>query len=632
MEEYMSKKGKIALAAAAFLLLAVITGAFISLGSGANENSASGTDVTGSASGDGNGNAAGADTANSTVTEILTEAEDVDSYEWDETAATTFISLGDEINVDGSGVKLSGSDIIIEDSGQYEITGTLADGRIVIDAKNETVCIRLNNANISCSYSSAIYGYKADKLTIVLKDGTENSMEDAADYSFSDDWSTEAEEEPNACLYAKMDLLLCGTGSLSVTGNREQGITCNDIFEIADVTLQINSAGKALLGKDKLVVSDADITAEAGDDALHSNGNVLLNGGTYMLAAGDDGIHADAGVVADHVSMTITESNEGIEGWQIYLIDSDITIDSEDDAVNATSDATDEMDFGGNFGNDEFGNRDFDGGGLRSGNKDGENFDGGMTVPDMGDSETLPDMGDGGMTVPDTEFGDGQTPPDMEDGKMTVPGDFSESDGSGEQTDSLTEETEILLTIKNTNLYINAGGDGIDSNGSVYMDGGLVVVYGPANSGNGGLDYNNEFEMVSGTLLVMDMSGMAMQPNICSLPGIDVTLSQNLTAGEAVCVTSENYSYCFVILKNCNHFTLITPDMTEGDEVTVLTGGSCDEDLVEPLVKDAVYGGGSEAAVLTLESGITTYGSSGMGGGFGGGMNGGMGGFGGGRR
>lgn len=592
MEEYMSKKGKIALAAAAFLLLAVITGAFISLGSGANENSASGTDATGSASGDGNGNAAGADTANSTVTEILTEAEDADSYEWDETAATTLISLGDEINVDGSGVKLSGSDIIIEDSGQYEITGTLADGRIVIDAKNETVCIRLNNANISCSYSSAIYGYKADKLTIVLKDGTENSMEDAADYSFSDDWSTEAEEEPNACLYAKMDLLLCGTGSLSVTGNREQGITCNDIFEIADVTLQINSAGKALLGKDKLVVSDADITAEAGDDALHSNGNVLLNGGTYMLAAGDDGIHADAGVVADHVSMIITESNEGIEGWQIYLIDSDITIDSEDDAVNATSDATDEMDFGGNFGsgdfgNDEFGNRDFDGGGLRGGNKDG---------------------------------------------KMTVPGDFSESDGSGEQTDSLTEETEILLTIKNTNLYINAGGDGIDSNGSVYMDGGLVVVYGPANSGNGGLDYNNEFEMVSGTLLVMDMSGMAMQPNICSLPGIDVTLSQNLTAGEAVCVTSENYSYCFEILKNCNHFTLITPDMMEGDEVTVLTGGSCDEDLVEPLVKDAVYGGGSEAAVLTLESGITTYGSSGMGGGFGGGMNGGMGGFGGGRR
>lgn len=588
----MSKKGKIALAAAAFLLLAVITGAFISLGSGANENSASGTDATGSASGDGNGNAAGADTANSTVTEILTEAEDADSYEWDETAATTLISLGDEINVDGSGVKLSGSDIIIEDSGQYEITGTLADGRIVIDAKNETVCIRLNNANISCSYSSAIYGYKADKLTIVLKDGTENSMEDAADYSFSDDWSTEAEEEPNACLYAKMDLLLCGTGSLSVTGNREQGITCNDIFEIADVTLQINSAGKALLGKDKLVVSDADITAEAGDDALHSNGNVLLNGGTYMLAAGDDGIHADAGVVADHVSMIITESNEGIEGWQIYLIDSDITIDSEDDAVNATSDATDEMDFGGNFGsgdfgNDEFGNRDFDGGGLRGGNKDG---------------------------------------------KMTVPGDFSESDGSGEQTDSLTEETEILLTIKNTNLYINAGGDGIDSNGSVYMDGGLVVVYGPANSGNGGLDYNNEFEMVSGTLLVMDMSGMAMQPNICSLPGIDVTLSQNLTAGEAVCVTSENYSYCFEILKNCNHFTLITPDMMEGDEVTVLTGGSCDEDLVEPLVKDAVYGGGSEAAVLTLESGITTYGSSGMGGGFGGGMNGGMGGFGGGRR
>lgn len=593
----MNKKGKIVLAGIVFLMLAVLIGVFISLSSdNKNGDTVPGTNVAGQASGEETENTDNTGNTENTVTEILTEAEEVDSYEWDEAAKTTFINLGDgegkAVTVDGSGVTLSGNDIIIEDSGQYEVTGTLADGRIVIDAQNETVYLRLNNADINCSYSSAIYGYKADKLTIVLKEGTENSLKDSADYSFDDAYSAEAEEEPNACIYAKTDLLICGTGSLAVTGSKEQGITCNDILEIADAGIEVTGVGKAILGKDKLVVSNAEITADAGDDAIHSNGNVLLDGGTYTLAAGDDGIHADAGVVVSKVQIQITESNEGIEGWQVYLLDSEISITSEDDAVNAANGLTDGTDFGG-FGGKEFGNGEFGGREFGNGEFDGREFGGGeFDGGEFGSGEF-----DGGE-FGGKEFGD------------KFGGDAS-ADGDG------VDDAEILLTIKNTKLYINAGGDGIDSNGSVYMDGGFVVVYGPDNSGNGGLDYENKFELVSGTLLVMDMSGMAMQPDICSIPGIDVTLSQNLAAGDVICVSSDSYSYCFEAVKGCNHFTLITPDMSEGDEVTVLTGGSCTEALTEALVKDAAYSGGSEAASLTLENGITSYGGmGGMHGGF----------------
>ncbi|RYD04943.1 hypothetical protein N752_12205 [Desulforamulus aquiferis] len=56
---------------------------------------------------------------------------------------------------------------------------------------------------------------------------------------------------------------------------------------------------------------------------------------------------------------------------------------------------------------------------------------------------------------------------------------------------------------------INASGDGIDSNGSLYMDGGTVLVNGPTNNGNGPLDHDRMAEITGGTLVAAGSSGMA---------------------------------------------------------------------------------------------------------------------------
>lgn len=57
-------------------------------------------------------------------------------------------------------------------------------------------------------------------------------------------------------------------------------------------------------------------------------------------------------------------------------------------------------------------------------------------------------------------------------------------------------------------LYLNADGDGLDSNGNIVMTGGYVLALGPTNGGNGVLDYDKTFKATGGYLLAIGCSGM----------------------------------------------------------------------------------------------------------------------------
>jgi len=77
----------------------------------------------------------------------------------------------------GSGVSVDGTTATITKAGTYEITGSLEDGQILVDASGE-VTIILNNADITCSTSSPIYVKEAKKVVITLADGSVNSITD----------------------------------------------------------------------------------------------------------------------------------------------------------------------------------------------------------------------------------------------------------------------------------------------------------------------------------------------------------------------------------------------------------------------------------------------------------------------
>jgi formylmethanofuran dehydrogenase subunit C len=87
------------------------------------------------------------------------------------------------------------------------------------------------------------------------------------------------------------------------------------------------------------------------------------------------------------------------------------------------------------------------------------------------------------------------------------------------------------LTINGGTLVVNASGDGLDSNGSIEMNDGTVVVNGPTDSMNGTLDYDSTFNMNGGTLIGVGSSGMAMSPSSTSSTKLPVHIFNPIGCG-----------------------------------------------------------------------------------------------------
>lgn len=69
------------------------------------------------------------------------------------------------------------------------------------------------------------------------------------------------------------------------------------------------------------------------------------------------------------------------------------------------------------------------------------------------------------------------------------------------------------MTISGGCVYVDATGDGPDSDGSITMTGGTVIVNGPTDVGNGALDYDGTFKQSGGTLIAAGSSRMAQAPS-----------------------------------------------------------------------------------------------------------------------
>ena len=252
----------------------------------------------------------------------------------DQSGATKISLNGSSVSVSGSGAAANGSTVTVSAGGTYELSGTLTDGRVIVDAEGEEVTLILNGANITCSYSSAIYVYEAKSATVYLAAGTENTLSDGSSYTYNDSYSSEADEEPNACLYAKDDLVIAGSGKLTVNGNADNGITSKDTLKIESVNLTVNAKNHAIKGKDDLIIKSGAYTLNCSGDALHGDANTTILNGEFSITGSDDGIHADNTVTINNGTFTI-DAHEGVEGTIIKINDGTVTINASDDGINA---------------------------------------------------------------------------------------------------------------------------------------------------------------------------------------------------------------------------------------------------------------------------------------------------------
>jgi hypothetical protein len=69
------------------------------------------------------------------------------------------------------------------------------------------------------------------------------------------------------------------------------------------------------------------------------------------------------------------------------------------------------------------------------------------------------------------------------------------------------------LRINGGSITLSSQGDGLDSNESIWMAGGVVVVNGPTSSRDGSIDYDSSFQLSGGSLIAIGSLGMAMAPS-----------------------------------------------------------------------------------------------------------------------
>lgn len=509
-------------------------------------------------------------------------------------------TVSGEPAVSVTGVAAAGVTTVTK-GGTYTFQGQVKDGRILVNAPGQKVTLVFSGLDMTCSYGSPVYIYKASSVEIVLTEGTANRLCDGSQYTFADEFSSETEEEPNACLYSKADLTISGGGSLTVQANYNNGITGKDTLTVTDAALTVRAKNHGINGKDSLVAKSAALTVTAGGDALRSTndtdtslGYISLTDCRLALTAGEDGIQAETALTVSGGTGAITSgggvngntntdtSAKGMKaGTELKLTGGTYSLNCCDDAIHSNKNV---LLAGGAYT-------------VRTGD-DGIHAD--ETARVTGGTLKVLQSYEGleGATV---DVSGGTIHIVSSDDGINAAGG-NDSSGFGGRKDTFGGNSAYAITISGGTLYVNASGDGLDSNGPLTVSGGEIYVSGPTNSGNGALDYDGSAAITGGTLVATGASGMVQNFGSESTQG-------------SILLTYSTLSSAAVTVKDSAGKTLIsyTPEKQY----------SCVVVSTPTLQKDGTYTveAAGQSTSVTLSSLI--YGSgSGMGGGRPGGMGG----------
>ncbi len=269
------------------------------------------------------------------------------------TSGNVITLLGTTASVEGTGASVSGDTVTITDAGDYTITGTMTNGRVVVaaDETNDNVTLYLDNASITCTYTSPLFVQSADNVDIILCDGTTNTLTDSASYT---------DTTSNAALAAKCDMDIDGTGALVVNGNYHNGIDTNDDLKIKNGKITVKAVNHALKGNDSITVNGGTLTLTAGADGMQADntsdttkGYITINDGTIDITAANDAVQAETALVVNGGTITAktgggstsspsssdTNSYKGLKGTgSVTVTGGVITLDCKDDTVHSNAD------------------------------------------------------------------------------------------------------------------------------------------------------------------------------------------------------------------------------------------------------------------------------------------------------
>ncbi len=509
------------------------------------------------------------------VMQNMREPQEEDRYEGFSGEVTGEIHfLGEEVSLEGDFLRADQTVVTIEAEGTYVVDGETEDGRIVVEAPEDAVVrIVLNGASIHSASPCAIYEQQAQKLIVSLAPGTENVLSDEVSESTS-----EEEEEPDATLFARDDLVINGTGSLVVEAKNQDGIKSKDNVTIVGGTISVTAEDDGIVGRDSLLIEDGTLVIQSEGDGIRSSndtdtskGNIQICGGTISVTAGADAIQSVNGMWITAGEFVLEAGADGIQAETTLRIDGGVfQVTTGGGSENSSTTNSQWGQWGGsvNFwgeSNDNTEDTQDSAKGIKAESQiqildgtiqldcsdDGIHSNGDVWIAGgtieicSGDDGIHGDdtvtLSGGTLSISKSYEGiegqeiivqDGTISVTASDDGMNISGGNDQSGMGGRPGQGMfSGNGDGCLTLSGGTLFVDASGDGLDANGSIVMTGGTVVVVGPEGNADGTFDFDGSFDVTGGTLIAAGSSGMLQYPDSSSGQCIAVLTFASMQAG-----------------------------------------------------------------------------------------------------
>lgn len=488
-------------------------------------------------------------------------------------------------------------------------SGKSSDGQLKIYGEKKFL-LTLNGLDLTSTIGPAINDQCHKRAFVYLPAGTTNRLTDASSYStepFILDSSTE--EDRKGCFFSEGNLIFSGTGVLVVEGNYKHGIATDGYFYLRPgTTIAVTEAAKNAIhvngdSDDGIGIKIAggliyaNTSATAGK-AMKTDLNVDISGGTLLLntsggseydsdeqdTSSPSCIKADGNVSISGGTLTLKSTGTGGKG-----IKADGTLDISGGTTTVTT-------TGGKYVYNEALDLTASPKGVRA--------DGNITISG------------GNLNIAVTGQSDGSEGLESK-AKISVTGGVNYIYA---YDDAMNAATDITISGGRTFCYA-INNDGIDSNGSLTISGGLVIGVGTSAPESGiDCDNSNSFYINGGTVMAM---GGTLQSNPSSSSSQRSVVVNSVSATKDAYLSLLNSSgsplLTFQYPRTLNGASLLisSPDITSGSTYTLSSAGTLSgyTDSWNGWFEGGTWSGGTQIGSFTSSSVVTTVGNSTSGGG-----------------